>query len=113
MSLSPECTHTTTHTHRLRLGLDAQASVDAPRFAIQNADTERDTMTSLVDIESGFGIELLDELRAMGHDLNVLPEHDAFERGSAVGKAQIIALLPGGALCAGSDPRADGCAFGY
>lgn len=95
--------------------LDPQASVDAPRFCLENIDKDHVSMGPTILVEPHFGTDFLHQLQhQFGHQVRVLPLHDSYKRGNAVGKAQIIACCPKtGVLVAGSDPRADGCALGY
>jgi gamma-glutamyltranspeptidase/glutathione hydrolase len=58
-----------------------------------------------VGLERGHSSEVIDELRALGHEVDIL-EHASF------GGAQLIQRLEDG-YCAASDHRKDGQAVGY
>ncbi|GAA5824946.1 hypothetical protein JCM3770_006715 [Rhodotorula araucariae] len=86
----------------------AQATLDAPRFCIsadvpEDADKNGDIGTK-VYLEEGVRPEVVEELKKMGHDVELLTGHDR----SMFGRGQIIQKLPSGAWAAGSDPRGDG-----
>jgi gamma-glutamyltranspeptidase / glutathione hydrolase len=83
--------------------LDPQAALDLPRFCI---DVEE--AGGRVALEDGIPSEVMDGLKKMGH--SVYPV-SGYER-SLFGRGQVILRDPEtGVLCAGSDPRADGCAM--
>ncbi|MFT3893549.1 MAG: gamma-glutamyltransferase [Anaerolineales bacterium] len=83
--------------------LDPQSALDLPRFCI---DVEEDG--GQVAMEEGMPKETMDALQAMGHPLYAV---SGFER-ALFGRGQVILReAETGALCAGSDPRADGCAM--
>ncbi|MEM9564993.1 MAG: gamma-glutamyltransferase family protein [Actinomycetota bacterium] len=75
-----------------------QAALDAPRWQV-----ERD---GRVRLEPQVPDEIVDGLRARGHEVTVESGRMAFGRG------QIIVRSPDGVYAAGSEPRADGCAVG-
>ena len=84
-------------------GLDPQSALDLPRFCI---DVE--TSGGRVAIEEGIPAEVFDRLGQMGHPVYSV---SGFER-SLFGRGQVILRdAESGVLCAGSDPRADGCAM--
>jgi gamma-glutamyltranspeptidase/glutathione hydrolase len=84
----------------LDLGMDPQRALDAPRFRVIEGRQ--------VTFEPDVPAEVVKELRRRGHKI-VPPTSPA-----SYGRGQIIMLDPEtGALAAGSDPRADGCAMGY
>lgn len=84
-------------------GLDAQASLDAPRFRVDEHGG------SIVAVETGVPLKTRKALAAMGH--MVRPEPTFMP---SFGGGQVIAIDPdSGALWGGSDPRKDGCAVGY
>ncbi len=83
--------------------LDPQAALDRPRFCISDG-----TAAGQVGIEEGIPAQTLRTLQQMGQ-----PAYEVMgsER-SLFGRGQIILRNPEtGVLCAGSDPRADGCAM--
>jgi gamma-glutamyltranspeptidase/glutathione hydrolase len=84
-------------------GLDPQAALDLPRFCIDVEESGGE-----VAIEQGMPKETMDALRKMGHPLY---EVAGYER-ALFGRGQVILRdAETGTLCAGSDPRADGCAM--
>jgi gamma-glutamyltranspeptidase / glutathione hydrolase len=83
--------------------LDPQASLDRPRFSIEPNST-----TSRVSLELGIPDRVMASLAEMGHAVTPI---SGLNR-SMFGRGQIIQRDPQtGVLCAGSDPRADGCAM--
>jgi gamma-glutamyltranspeptidase/glutathione hydrolase len=87
-------------------GLNPQAAIDMPRFFIADG-----THDGEVIIEEGVDENIISSLHLMGHKLKA--NVSGFER-TKFGKAQIIKKdRKTGVLCAGSECRADGCAFGY
>jgi gamma-glutamyltranspeptidase / glutathione hydrolase len=85
--------------HAVDEGADLQAAIDAPRWRVEPS-------TGRLLAEGRFAPELLDALRARGHDLQVAPALD-----TGMGHAHAIALTPGGYAIA-TDPRAEGAALG-
>ncbi|MEL7206727.1 MAG: gamma-glutamyltransferase, partial [Actinomycetota bacterium] len=79
-------------------GLNPQAALDAPRWRV-----ERDWT---VHVESATPDDVVDGLRQRGHQVVVDRSRLGYGRG------QIIRRMANGALAAGSEPRADGCALG-
>ena len=83
--------------------LDPQAALDLPRFCI---DVEE--KGGRVAIEDGMPKETMDALQKLGHPLYEVSGYDR----ALFGRGQVILRDPEtGVLCAGSDPRADGCAM--
>ena len=83
--------------------LDPQSALDLPRFCI---DVEESG--GRVALEDGMPAQVFEELERMGHPVYPV---SGFER-SLFGRGQVILRDPEtGVLCAGSDPRADGCAM--
>jgi gamma-glutamyltranspeptidase/glutathione hydrolase len=83
--------------------LDPQTALDRPRFRIIDG-----TAGGQVGIEEGISPRTLRALQEMGHPAYAV---SGYER-SIFGRGQIILRDPAtGVLCAGSDPRADGCAM--
>ena len=84
-------------------GLDPQAALDLPRFCI---DVEE--ASGRVALEDGIPTRVVSELEKMGHPVYPVSGYDR----SLFGRGQVILRdAETGALCAGSDPRADGCAM--
>jgi gamma-glutamyltranspeptidase/glutathione hydrolase len=82
--------------------LDPQAALDLPRFCIEDG-----TAGGAVALEDGISEEVLADLSGRGHPVHKVT---GWER-ALFGRGQIILRDPDtGILCAGSDPRADGCA---
>ena len=83
--------------------LDPQSALDLPRFCIDVESTG-----GRVGLEEGIPSQVLSELEKMGHPVY---EVSGYER-SIFGRGQVILRdAETGILCAGSDPRADGCAM--
>ena len=86
-------------------GLDPQAALDRLRFCIVTGEAG-----GVVGLEEGIDDVIFRDLAAMGHDVTPVRGYDR----SLFGRGQIILRDPEtGVLCGGSDPRADGCAFGF
>ena len=84
-------------------GLDPQSALDLPRFCI-----DAETNEGRVAIEEGMPAETFAGLEQMGHPVHWVT---GYER-ALFGRGQVILRDPvTGVLCAGSDPRADGCAM--
>ncbi len=79
-------------------GLNPQSALDAPRWQV-----ERD---GVVRVEAQTPAEVIEGLRARGHEVVVERSRMSFGRG------QIICRDDHGVYAAGSEPRADGCAVG-
>ena len=87
-------------------GLDPQAAIDMPRFSITDG-----THDGTVFIEEGVDDDVLTELYDLKHKMQT--NITGYGR-TKFGKAQIIKRdRETGVLWAGSEGRADGCAFGY
>ena len=83
-------------------GLDPQAALDRPRFCI-----DVDESGGRVAIEEGMPDATFAGLKDMGHPVYSV---SGYER-ALFGRGQVILRnAETGVLCAGSDPRADGCA---
>ena len=83
--------------------LDPQQALDQPRFCISDGLAGGE-----VSLEAGIPLDVINELSAMGHLVNTVNGHER----ALFGRGQIIHRNPeSGALYAGSDPRADGCAM--
>ncbi len=86
-------------------GLDPQAALDRPRFCITQGEP-----SSEVALEEGIPVAEMAALAEMGHPVTPV---SGFGR-AVFGRGQVILRDPeSGVLCAGSDPRADGCAMTY
>ena len=83
-------------------GLDPQAALDRPRFCIRDG-----TASGALTIEDGIASDVVDTLRARGHELTVATGWQRI----GFGRGQIIRRDSNGALWAGSDGRADGVAM--
>lgn len=84
-------------------GLDPQSALDQPRFCI-----DVDESDGRVAIEEGMPDKTFSGLKKMGHPVYSV---SGYER-ALFGRGQVILRdVESGALCAGSDPRADGCAM--
>jgi gamma-glutamyltranspeptidase/glutathione hydrolase len=84
-------------------GLDPQSALELPRFCI---DVE--TSGGRVALEEGIPANVFSDLERMGHPVYSVGGYDR----SLFGRGQVILRDPEtGVLCAGSDPRADGCAM--
>jgi len=84
-------------------GLNPQAALDRPRFCITDG-----AAGGHVALEDGIPPATLDRLAQMGHRVSLVTGYDR----ATFGRGQIIRRDPAtGVLCAGSDPRADGCAM--
>jgi gamma-glutamyltranspeptidase/glutathione hydrolase len=84
-------------------GLDPQAALDLPRFCI---DVEE--VGGEVALEDGLPQETIAGLQQLGHPMYTV---SGYER-ALFGRGQVILRdAESGVLCAGSDPRADGCAM--
>jgi gamma-glutamyltranspeptidase/glutathione hydrolase len=84
-------------------GFDPQAALDLPRFCI---DVEGSG--GRVALEEGIPTNVISGLERMGHPVYPVSGYDR----SIFGRGQVILRnAETGVLCAGSDPRADGCAM--
>ncbi len=84
-------------------GMDPQAALDQVRFCI-----DVDEAGGEVAIEEGMPQETIAGLQKLGHPTYLV---SGYER-ALFGRGQVILRdAESGALCAGSDPRADGCAM--
>jgi gamma-glutamyltranspeptidase / glutathione hydrolase len=83
--------------HIVERGLDPQSAIEQPRsFAFDG----------VVEVESGFDLDVVANLEMLGHRLRNAPE--------PIGGAQAIQIdYPRGCFIGGSDPRKDGLAIGF
>jgi gamma-glutamyltranspeptidase/glutathione hydrolase len=85
--------------------LDPQAALDQPRFCIAEGEAG-----GRVALEQGISPEVMEELAALGHNVEPVSGHNR----AIFGRGQIITRnAESGVLCGGSDPRADGCAMSW
>jgi gamma-glutamyltranspeptidase/glutathione hydrolase len=83
-------------------GLDPQSALDLPRFCLEDGNS-----SDAVALEEGIPLPVMSALAEMGH-----PVRPVSGWGRALfGRGQVILRDSSGALSAGSDPRADGCAM--
>jgi oxamate amidohydrolase len=81
-------------------GMDPQAAIAAPRWLLGRTWGQA---TDTLKLESRFAPAVVDELRARGHEVEVLGAFD-----EAVGHAGALLRGAGGMLQGGTDPRSDG-----
>jgi len=96
----------------LDLGMAPQQALDMPRWCLSapNAGVGASEEGGVVQVEEGWGSDLLSDLKGRGHRLETVK---GFRR-SLFGGGQIILRHPStGVLIGGSDPRKDGCAVGW
>lgn len=86
----------------LQDGLDPQQALELPRFCIEVADRGGDIL-----IEEGMPDDVIQGLIGRGHVLHLVTGYSR----SVFGRGQVIMVTEDGMRCAGSDPRADGCAM--
>lgn len=94
------------------LGMNPQQALDMPRWALSGPYTDLGAQEpgGQVQIEEGWGYDILAEMARRGHRL--VPVNGAGRSG--FGGGQIIVRDPEtGVLVGGSDPRKDGCAVGW
>jgi gamma-glutamyltranspeptidase len=83
-----------------RFGMNPQAAIDAPRWLLGR--TWGNASDSL-KLEDRFEPDVIDALRARGHDVELFPAYD-----EAMGHAGAILVAADGSLEGGFDPRSDG-----
>jgi gamma-glutamyltranspeptidase/glutathione hydrolase len=91
------------------LKLNVQEAIEAPRWQHLNAPGESSAEESgkgVLEIEDRVSAAVIDELRAKGHEVKLLP---SWGHGSSV---QMLEVLPQGTYAIGSDPRCEGHAAG-
>jgi len=85
------------------MGMDVQQAAESIRWQHLIGDSsDFETGAGTLQIESRIGEEVIEALKAKGHEVVVLPEYG---QGSAV---QLLQILPNGAMAFGSDLRAEG-----
>jgi gamma-glutamyltranspeptidase / glutathione hydrolase len=88
--------------------MNPQTALDAPRFQIDGGDAN----AGVILLEEGISEEVVKALSSMGHNSPRLIK--GWGPRTSFGIGQIIQRdAQTGVLCAGSDPRHDGCAAGY
>ncbi|AWN16831.1 gamma-glutamyltransferase family protein [Salinisphaera sp. LB1] len=92
-------------TRYARFGEPIQQAISAPRWLLGRTWGENSTTLKL---ESRFSADLVEQLRAAGHDTEILA--DAFS--DTMGHAGAVIHRPDGWFEGGADPRSDGIAAG-
>lgn len=88
-------------------GLNGQQALDVPRFCVSPdvpLDKAEGDIGTLVYLEEGIKGEVVERLREMGHEVEVLRGHSR----QMFGRGQVIQKGAGGSWAGGSDPRGDG-----
>jgi gamma-glutamyltranspeptidase/glutathione hydrolase len=93
-------TQSAVFTRSVMFGWGPQAAISAPRWLLGRTWGQT---TDTLKLESRFAPEVVAELRARGHDIEVIGEYD-----ETVGHAGAILRHPNGVLEGGADPRSDG-----
>jgi gamma-glutamyltranspeptidase/glutathione hydrolase len=91
------------------LKMNVQEATEAPRWQHLNApgqSSEDENGAGVLEVENRVSAEVLDHLRAKGHDVRPLA---AWGHGSSV---QLMEVLSNGSFAIGSDPRCEGHAAG-
>ena len=96
-------TQSAVFTRHVQFGMDLQAAVTAPRWLLGKT-WGQDTMT--LKLEDRFDPALVAQLKAAGHDVEIIPPYS-----DLAGHAGAIVLHPSGLIEAASDPRSDGAAI--
>jgi gamma-glutamyltranspeptidase len=89
---------------RYLLGEGIADAIDAPRFLFGRTWA---SPSRALKIEDRFDPELIDRLRSVGHEMEILPPYD-----ENVGHAGALVRYPDGRIEAAHDPRSDGGAAG-
>jgi gamma-glutamyltranspeptidase/glutathione hydrolase len=98
-------TQSAVFTRTVVFGMNPQDAIAAPRWLLGRTwGNPSDTLK----LESRFPAEVIDALRRMGHEVEVLEAFDEI-----VGHAGAILRSPDGALEGGYDPRSDGGVAAY
>ncbi|MGH7067309.1 MAG: gamma-glutamyltransferase family protein [Acetobacteraceae bacterium] len=92
-------------TRTVVFGQELQQAIAAPRWLLGRTWGQA---TDTLKLESRFSPELIEALRARGHEIEMLDEFD--ER---VGHAGALLLHPSGVIEGAADPRSDGAAAGF
>lgn len=89
----------------LDYGCSIQEAISLPRWVYGRTwDVEGDELK----LERRFGMEVIEQLQGMGHEVIPLGEWD-----DLMGQAQGILIAPNGLLSGAADPRGDGAAIGW
>jgi len=91
------------------LKMNVQQAIEAPRWQHLNSpgqSSAEESGSGVLEIENRVPTEVLDQLRAKGHEVKTLA---AWGHGSAV---QLLEVLANGTFALGSDPRTEGQAAG-
>lgn len=86
-------------------GQSPQQAITAPRWLLGRT---WGLPSDSLKLESRFSAEVVDGLRALGHDVELLADFD-----ETVGHAGAIVRRPDGTLAGGADPRSDGSVAAY
>ena len=90
-------------------GMTVQEVAEAPRWmhlSDPSTSAVNEAVKGVLSIESRFGDEVINDLRARGHEITVLPEY------GHASSVQVLEVLPTGTYAIGSDPRSEGHAAG-
>lgn len=91
------------------LRMNVQQATEAPRWQHLNApgdSSAEESGSGVLEIEDRVSPEVLEQLRAKGHDVKLL---GPWGHGSSV---QLLEVMPNGTFAVGSDPRCEGHAAG-
>jgi gamma-glutamyltranspeptidase/glutathione hydrolase len=99
-------------SHLVDFNMSPQQALDMPRFMLAGPRMGMGAGEAggLVFLEEGFGFGAAAELARRGHHITPV---DGFGRVSFGGGQVIMRNPETGVICAGSDPRKDGCAVGW
>jgi len=81
--------------------MNPQAALDAPRFCWKQG--------KMIDMESNMDSVVISDLCTRGHDLSLVDSSGPHP----FGRGQIIWKTDSGTLCGGTEPRGDGCMYGF
>ena len=102
--------HVQVLSNMIDFGMTPQEALDAPRICIADG-----TCHGQVYVEEGISEETIASLAASGHAIYLKPVTDysreVFGRGQVIQPLSPPSQVNNRVLCAGSDPRADGCAI--
>ncbi len=94
-------TQSAVFTRTIMQGMTPQAAISAPRWLLGRTWGRA---SESLKLESRFAPEVIEALRARGHDVDIVGAFD-----ETVGHAGAILRRPDGTLEGGADPRSDGC----